>query len=131
MWPLPRTIIRFEDSVKLLVHLAATGSPCNVSFPGITTPLHPPLSRWPPDTLGPLANPARSPYHRDRGVDRVDQRGLAGRPTGCAVALLYQVSPTVFPEVYVNTFGIGAPLAELPPAAQRGRLNMMPSQRPS
>ena len=26
----------------------------------------------------------------------------------------YQVSPTVFPEVYVNTFGIGAPLAGLP-----------------
>ena len=26
----------------------------------------------------------------------------------------YHVSPTVFPEVYVNTFGIGAPLAGLP-----------------
>ena len=26
----------------------------------------------------------------------------------------YYVSPTVFPEVYVNTFGIGAPLAGLP-----------------
>ena len=31
-----------------------------------------------------------------------------------ASSYFYYVSPTVFPEVYVNTFGVGAPLAGLP-----------------
>ena len=44
-----------------------------------------------------------------------DSTDAAYREAGLAApSHFYYVSPTVFPEVYVNTFGIGAPLAGLP-----------------
>ena len=61
-----------------------------------------------------IANPGQEPVPTaiDEWTESTDAAYREGRLA--ATSHFYYVSPTVFPEVYVNTFGVGAPLAGLP-----------------
>ena len=61
-----------------------------------------------------IAKPGQEPVPTaiDEWTESTDAAYREGRLA--AASHFYYVSPTVFPEVYVNTFGVGAPLAGLP-----------------
>ena len=61
-----------------------------------------------------IAKPGQEPVPTaiDEWTESTDAAYRGGQLA--APSHFYYVSPTVFPEVYVNTFGVGAPLAGLP-----------------
>ena len=63
---------------------------------------------------GTIAKPGQEPVPTaiDEWTESTDAAYREGRLA--APSHFYYVSPTVFPEVHVNTFGVGAPLAGLP-----------------